>query len=75
MFTMPRIVIKSGEVIVEEGHLRKDQTGKTFYVSPGYDEALVPEIKDWFESYYTIQFANYPVDDHYLPEGECVRSE
>ena len=75
MFTMPRIVIKSGEVIVEEGHLRKDQPGKTFYVSPGYDEALVPEIKDWFETYYTIQFANYPVDDHYLPEGECVRCE
>jgi len=41
------------------------------------DEGLVPDIKKWFESYYTIQFANYPVDEHYLAHGgtrvECQK--
>jgi formylmethanofuran dehydrogenase subunit A len=30
---------------------------------------VIPDIKKWFEAYYTIQFANYPVDPHYLSHG------
>jgi formylmethanofuran dehydrogenase subunit A len=32
----------------------------------------VPHIREWFERYYTIQFRNYPVDDHYLQDHEVV---
>ena len=38
-------------------------------VYAGYVEGVLPDIKKWFESYYTIQFANYPVDEHYLAHG------
>jgi formylmethanofuran dehydrogenase subunit A len=27
------------------------------------------DIKKWFESFYTIQFTNYPVDEHQLAHG------
>jgi formylmethanofuran dehydrogenase subunit A len=72
MFELPRMVLKAGEVIVENGEVRKDVTGATLHVAPGYDEGVVPDIKAWFEQFYTIQFANYPVSDDYLPHAVKV---
>jgi formylmethanofuran dehydrogenase subunit A len=72
MFELPRYVIHAGEVVVEDGEIRSTLNGRLFHVAPSYDEAVVPHIKDWFERYYTIQFRNYPVDDHYLQEHEVI---
>lgn len=58
MFEMPRYVIKDGEVIVEQGQIRQELYGRTLHVQPVFDQDVVPDIKKWFESYYTIQFAN-----------------
>jgi len=71
MFEMPRVVIKSGEVLVEQGEIRKTLNGKTLHVSPNYDIGVEPDIKEWFEKYYSIQWRNYPVDLSYLSES-CV---
>jgi formylmethanofuran dehydrogenase subunit A len=77
MFELPRYVIKGGQVVVENGEVRQDLYGQTLHVTPAYDEGAVPAIRKWFESYYTIQFANYPVDPEYLSHGgvavECQR--
>jgi formylmethanofuran dehydrogenase subunit A len=72
MFELPRYVIRAGEVIVENGEIRADFEGKLFHVAPSYDEAAVDDIQDWFETYYTIQFRNSPVDDHFLRRHEAV---
>jgi formylmethanofuran dehydrogenase subunit A len=72
MFELPRYVIKGGEVVVEQGEIRKDVEGCTLHVEPEYDAGVLPDIKKWFESYYTIQFANYPVDAGH-GEGDIVR--
>src|SRR4051794_13154255 len=69
MFELPRFVLKGGEVIVEQGEVRLERFGHTLHVAPAYDGGVVPDIKKWFESFYTIQFANYPVDEHYLAHG------
>ena len=69
MFELPRYVIKAGEVVVEQGEIRSELFGPTLHVAPAYDEGALPDIKKWFEAYYTIQFANYPVDDRYLAHG------
>jgi formylmethanofuran dehydrogenase subunit A len=69
MFELPRYVLKAGEVVVEQGEVRKNLYGKTLHVAPAYDEGRVPDIRKWFEAYYTIQFANYPVDESYLFHG------
>jgi formylmethanofuran dehydrogenase subunit A len=69
MFELPRMVLKAGEVIVEQGEIRRDAYGRTLHVRPGYDEGLLPDIEKWFESAYTIQFANYPVDASYMTHG------
>ena len=72
MFELPRHVIKGGEIVVEQGEIRQPVDGKLLHVAPTYDERLVDDIQDWFEKYYSIQFANYPVDESYLHEHEVV---
>ncbi len=66
MFELPFFVIKSGKVVVDKGEIRLQVPGNTLYVSPSYDHGFVPGIRKWFESFYTIQFENYAVEDKYL---------
>ena len=66
MFAHPRYVFKAGELIVDDGEIRAEIFGRTFYNSPLYDPDALPDIRRWFEEHYTIQFANYAVDESYL---------
>jgi formylmethanofuran dehydrogenase subunit A len=69
MFSTPRYVIKRGELIVEEGQLRRAPAGRRLRVAPGYDDAVLPDLRRHFERYSTVAFEHYPVRD--LP-GEPV---
>ena len=71
MFELPRMVIKSGRVIVEQGEIRDPLNGKTLHVQPDYDHDVEADIQTWFEKYYSIRWRNYPVDLSYLHES-CV---
>ena len=68
-FELPRFVIKAGEVVVEQGELRRTPFGPTLVANPAFDEGVLPGVKDWFESNYSIRFANYSVTDEYLSRG------
>ena len=72
MFEMPRMVIKSGEVIVDQGEVRESRIGKTLHVAPSYDLEVESDIQEWFEKYYSIRWRNYPVDASYMHEPEVV---
>lgn len=73
MFSSPRYVIKEGEILVEEGHIRQETYGRTLFVSPNYDPSVEKDIRDYFEKYYTVQFENYPVQlEHYLPRPQEI---
>ena len=74
MFELPRMVIKDGSVIVEQGDIREAPMGKTLHVEPTYDRTLEPEIGEWFEQFYSIQFRNYPVTNDYLHDHEVIES-
>jgi formylmethanofuran dehydrogenase subunit A len=69
MFELPRYVLKGGQMIVENGEIRQPVYGPTLHVAPAYDEGLLADIRRWFESCYSLQFANYPVEDRYLEHG------
>lgn len=61
MFATPRYVVKGGALMVEEGQLRRAPAGRRLHVRPGYDEAVLPDLRRHFEAYSTIAFENYPV--------------
>jgi formylmethanofuran dehydrogenase subunit A len=72
MFELPRFVIKSGRILVEQGDIRAVIDGKTLHVSPEYDPTSETDIAQWFEQVYSVQFRNYPVSHEYLKEHEQV---
>jgi formylmethanofuran dehydrogenase subunit A len=72
MFELPKYVIKSGQILVEDGEIRETVIGKTLHVRPDYDPAAEGGIRDWFEQYYSVNFRNYPVTDEYLHRPECI---
>lgn len=72
MFELPRTVIKSGQILVDQGEIRETLIGKTLHVEPEYDHAVEPDIQEWFEKYYSIRWRNYPVDAGYLHQSEVV---
>ena len=61
MFATPRYVIKGGILVVEEGQLRRAPPGRRLHLRPGYDDALLPDLRRHFDAYSTIAFENYPV--------------
>jgi formylmethanofuran dehydrogenase subunit A len=62
MFAYPRYVIKGGEVVIEEGEIRKTVEGRGLLTQPSYDPAIEAFIKPLFQQYYTMSFDNYPVE-------------
>ncbi len=72
MFELPRYVIKSGQILVEDCELRETHDGKTLHVAPQFDRAIEEDIADWFEKFYSVRFRNYPVSDAYLHGSEII---
>jgi formylmethanofuran dehydrogenase subunit A len=62
MFAYPRYVLKGGEVVIEEGEIRKTVEGKGILARPTYDESVESFIRPLFQQYYTMSFDNYPVE-------------
>ncbi|MHB0959972.1 MAG: formylmethanofuran dehydrogenase subunit A [Pirellulaceae bacterium] len=72
MFELPRYVVKSGRILVEDCELRETLIGKTLHVAPAFDRAIEEDIADWFEKFYSVRFRNYPVSDAYMHDSEIV---
>ena len=75
MFSLPRYLIKGGEVVLDDGDLRRWPEGRTLHVAPEVDPAVDPEIAGWFEQSSSIAFANYPVRDEEVANGSVVACE
>ncbi|MEM6799442.1 MAG: hypothetical protein AAF589_08000 [Planctomycetota bacterium] len=77
MFELPRMVIKAGEVIVENGEVRAAPVGKTLHVqAPLDDNALtdgpLSNLPEYFEQHYSVPLEHYGVFDEEVPVSEAV---
>lgn len=63
MFATPRTVIKGGDVVVEEGQLRRAPAGRRLHVRPDFDRGVERGLRRHFETYATVAFEHYPVGD------------
>jgi formylmethanofuran dehydrogenase subunit A len=61
-FATPRYVLKGGELVVEEGQLRRAPPGRRLHVRPEFDGAVLPQLRDFFERYGTVSFRNVAVE-------------
>jgi formylmethanofuran dehydrogenase subunit A len=68
MFTLPRCVLKAGQIIVENGELRRTVFGGALTVRPPCDADRTPHWRDWFERHYSMQFANFAIGAEELGE-------
>ena len=72
MFELPRFVFKAGELVVQQGEIRRVPFGPTLVTRPRYDDGVVPHVREWFEGEYSLAFENYAVGEEYLTRGEEV---
>lgn len=63
MFASPRYVFKAGELVVEEGHLRRAPTGQRLYLAPGYDDAVVAGVREHFNHWSSVPFDRWAITD------------
>jgi len=60
MFATPRYVLKGGTLVVEEGQLRRGPAGRRLAVRPEYDDAVLRDLKRYFDLHASVSFENYP---------------
>ncbi len=75
MFNAPRYVIKSGIPIISDHEFKGDHIGKLLHITPEYDVKIEEKVQPFFEDYYSIEFANYAVDDRYLHDHEIIATK
>jgi formylmethanofuran dehydrogenase subunit A len=70
MFAHPRYVLKAGEVVLEEGEIRRSVRGRGILVRPDYDPKVADYLRPLFQQYYTMSFDNYPVEVERLEQPD-----
>jgi len=71
-----KYTIKGGVVVSKEGQILATPPGRTFWVDaavpqPEADRLMV-DLEEKFARYYSVQMANYAVQDAYLPHGKAI---
>ena len=59
MFALPRMVIKGGETIVDQGEIRATPDGVAIHNAPAFDAERLPQLEAWFNDHYSLRFKNY----------------
>jgi len=75
MVRYTRYIIKGGEIVVEEGDLRKSIEGREFVVKPAFEPQIEDYLRPLFQQCYTMSFENYPVElerVHGLQMADCL---
>jgi len=68
MFAVPRYVIKSGKLIVEDHEIREIVDGRTLSTKREFDLSHQSGIEGWFDDHYSLAARNYGIKD-----GEFAR--
>ena len=66
--------IKDGQVVVKEGEVVQHADGRTMWVDVKTTEQIKidEDMKRRFKEYWTVEYDNYPVTDHYLKIQEPI---
>lgn len=77
-FSKASYTIKAGEIVVKDGDIKASPMGKTFWVNAHvpeeYTNEVMKDINMKFKNYYSIQLANYMVQDAYITHPEVIKT-
>jgi formylmethanofuran dehydrogenase subunit A len=67
-FKRAAYTIKDGKIVVENGEILRHVEGATMWLDVQSSEParITDEMKRRFREYWTVEYENYPVTDHYL---------
>jgi formylmethanofuran dehydrogenase subunit A len=73
-FSNAAYTIKSGKVLVKDGEILQQSEGKTIWLDMQTSKEIEinEEIKKKFREYWTVEYENYPVSDHYVKNSSPV---
>jgi formylmethanofuran dehydrogenase subunit A len=73
-FAHAAYTIKDGEIIVKDGEVKQHVDGKTIWTDVQMQKPLTIDdgVRQKFKDYYSIEFENYPVTDHYLKKSSPI---
>ena len=70
--------IKDGKIVVKDGKVVGEASGRTMWLDVQTKEPCIidEEMKRKFKQYWTVEYDNYPVFDHYLkvPEKLSIKA-
>lgn len=72
MFSLPRMVIKGGEVLVDDGEIVGEVVGSTLRASVDYDADVLQGLPGWFNDRYSIDFANFAIQEEEVQNPVAV---
>jgi len=72
MFSRPSFVFKGGILVVRDGVIVAVPPGRTLYVAPEYDPAILKPVREHFARAYTLAFENFPIENDPLRHSLCV---
>jgi formylmethanofuran dehydrogenase subunit A len=74
MFSMPRYFLKGGEVVLDDGEIRRAVDGSLLHVDPDRDRDAEVDIAAWFNAHSSIRFANYAMGDDEVNRPRIIAS-
>ncbi|NYT00792.1 MAG: formylmethanofuran dehydrogenase subunit A [Methanocellales archaeon] len=74
-----KYTIKGGEIVVKDGEIVAVPEGRTYWVNPEFDGETTKDMLDdlavKFKEYYSVNLANYPVQDAYVPHPVEIKTK
>jgi formylmethanofuran dehydrogenase subunit A len=66
--------IKDGNIVVKDGEIVQTVDGKTMWLDVNTAEQIQvdDDMKKHFKEYWTVEYANYPVYDHYVKVSDPI---
>jgi formylmethanofuran dehydrogenase subunit A len=77
-FSSAAYTIKGGEIVVKDGQIVATPVGRTFWVDASvpdqHTDIMMKDIRLKFKNYYSINLANYMVQDAYVTHPNVVKA-
>ena len=61
MFSVPRWVLKGGQIVVDDYEIRDAIKGRTLSQAPRYDTSRNGQIESWFDDHYSLKAKHYGI--------------